>query len=164
MVTYGVSDDLERAAGARRARAGGSPAGRRSRFRRFGRGTEFNGRFSASSPRDATKWTEIPARFSHDDGQLHRGYDVVRTFGVVRGIVVRSRSIFGSFGAVLQTMRGGNISLRFRSFLRANAGGRVLARDGACARARGECAGSPFATMRLRSCRGFQKCCATGRQ
>ncbi len=39
------------------------------------------------------------------------GYDVVQTFGVVRGIVVRSRSIFGTLGSVLQTMRGGNISL-----------------------------------------------------
>jgi uncharacterized protein YbjQ (UPF0145 family) len=39
------------------------------------------------------------------------GYDVVQTYGVVRGIVVRSRSIFGSFGAVLQTIRGGNISI-----------------------------------------------------
>jgi len=39
------------------------------------------------------------------------GYDVVQTYGVVRGIVVRSRSMFGTLGAVLQTMRGGNISL-----------------------------------------------------
>jgi len=39
------------------------------------------------------------------------GYDVVQTYGVVRGIVVRSRSIFGSLGAVFQTIRGGNISI-----------------------------------------------------
>lgn len=39
------------------------------------------------------------------------GYDIVQTYGVVRGIVVRSRSIFGTLGSVLQTMRGGNISL-----------------------------------------------------
>lgn len=39
------------------------------------------------------------------------GYDVVQTFGVVRGIVVRSRSVFGTFGAKLQTLVGGNISL-----------------------------------------------------
>jgi uncharacterized protein YbjQ (UPF0145 family) len=39
------------------------------------------------------------------------GYDVVQTYGIVRGIVVRSRSMFGTLGAVLQTMRGGNISL-----------------------------------------------------
>src|SRR5947199_10157587 len=39
------------------------------------------------------------------------GYRVVRTFGVVRGIVVRSRSIFGTIGAGLQTLVGGNITL-----------------------------------------------------
>jgi uncharacterized protein YbjQ (UPF0145 family) len=39
------------------------------------------------------------------------GYDVVRTFGIVRGIVVRSRSLFGTLGAVFQTIRGGDISL-----------------------------------------------------
>jgi len=38
-------------------------------------------------------------------------YRVVRTFGVVRGIVVRSRSIFGTIGASLQTLVGGNITL-----------------------------------------------------
>ncbi len=39
------------------------------------------------------------------------GYRVKRNFGVVRGIVVRSRSIVGTFGATLQTVVGGNISL-----------------------------------------------------
>ena len=39
------------------------------------------------------------------------GYRVVRTLGVVRGIVVRSRSIIGSIGAGLQTLIGGNITL-----------------------------------------------------
>lgn len=39
------------------------------------------------------------------------GYRVVKTIGVVKGIVVRSRSIFGSLGASLQTILGGNISL-----------------------------------------------------
>lgn len=39
------------------------------------------------------------------------GYRVVRTIGIVRGIVVRSRSIFGSIGAGLQTLIGGNITL-----------------------------------------------------
>jgi uncharacterized protein YbjQ (UPF0145 family) len=36
---------------------------------------------------------------------------VKRNFGVVRGIVVRSRSIVGTLGATLQTVVGGNISL-----------------------------------------------------
>src|SRR5881392_2306108 len=39
------------------------------------------------------------------------GFRVVRTLGVVRGIVVRSRSIIGTFGATLQTLVGGNITL-----------------------------------------------------
>lgn|SRR5215472_7872652 len=39
------------------------------------------------------------------------GYRIVRTLGVVRGIVVRSRSIFGTIGASLQTLVGGNITL-----------------------------------------------------
>jgi uncharacterized protein YbjQ (UPF0145 family) len=39
------------------------------------------------------------------------GYRVVRNLGVVRGIVVRSRSIFGTIGAGLQTLVGGNITL-----------------------------------------------------
>jgi uncharacterized protein YbjQ (UPF0145 family) len=39
------------------------------------------------------------------------GYRIVRTLGVVRGIMVRSRSIFGSIGGSLQTLIGGNISL-----------------------------------------------------
>src|SRR5215469_56329 len=39
------------------------------------------------------------------------GFRVVRTLGVVRGIVVRSRSIFGTIGASLQSLIGGNITL-----------------------------------------------------
>lgn len=39
------------------------------------------------------------------------GYKIVRNFGLVRGIVVRSRSVFGTLGAGLQTLVGGNITL-----------------------------------------------------
>jgi uncharacterized protein YbjQ (UPF0145 family) len=39
------------------------------------------------------------------------GYRTARTLGVVRGITVRSRSIFGTIGGSLQTLVGGNISL-----------------------------------------------------
>jgi uncharacterized protein YbjQ (UPF0145 family) len=39
------------------------------------------------------------------------GYRIVRSLGMVRGIVVRSRSVIGTFGASLQTLVGGNISL-----------------------------------------------------
>src|SRR5438045_1431979 len=39
------------------------------------------------------------------------GYRIVRTLGLVRGIVVRSRSLVGTIGAGLQTIVGGNISI-----------------------------------------------------
>lgn len=39
------------------------------------------------------------------------GYKVVKNLGIVRGIVVRSRSIFGTIGASFQTLWGGNITL-----------------------------------------------------
>jgi uncharacterized protein YbjQ (UPF0145 family) len=39
------------------------------------------------------------------------GYRITQNLGVVRGIIVRSRSIFGSIGAGLQTIVGGNITL-----------------------------------------------------
>ncbi len=39
------------------------------------------------------------------------GYRVTKTLGVVRGIIVRSRSIIGNFAAGLQTLVGGNITL-----------------------------------------------------
>jgi uncharacterized protein YbjQ (UPF0145 family) len=39
------------------------------------------------------------------------GFTITRTVGVVRGITVRSRSIFGTIGGSLQTLVGGNITL-----------------------------------------------------
>ena len=39
------------------------------------------------------------------------GYRIVKNMGVVRGIVVRSRSVFGNIGAGLQILFGGNITL-----------------------------------------------------
>jgi len=39
------------------------------------------------------------------------GYRIVRNLGVVRGIVVRSRNVFGTIGAGLQTLVGGNITI-----------------------------------------------------
>ena len=39
------------------------------------------------------------------------GYRVLRTLGVVRGITVRSRSVFGTIGGSLQTLVGGNLTL-----------------------------------------------------
>ncbi|HSD62575.1 MAG TPA: YbjQ family protein [Ignavibacteriaceae bacterium] len=39
------------------------------------------------------------------------GYKITKNLGVVRGIIVRSRSVFGTIGAAFQTLVGGNISL-----------------------------------------------------
>ena len=39
------------------------------------------------------------------------GYRVAKTFGVVRGIIVRSRSVVGNIGASIQSLFGGNISI-----------------------------------------------------
>lgn len=39
------------------------------------------------------------------------GYTIVRNLGIVRGIIVRSRSVFGTIGAGLQTLVGGDITL-----------------------------------------------------
>ncbi|HKT47877.1 MAG TPA: YbjQ family protein [Candidatus Acidoferrales bacterium] len=39
------------------------------------------------------------------------GYRIVRNIGIVRGIIVRSRSVIGNLGAALQTIVGGNITL-----------------------------------------------------
>ena len=39
------------------------------------------------------------------------GYRIVRNLGIVRGIIVRSRSLLGTIGAGLQTLIGGNITL-----------------------------------------------------
>ena len=39
------------------------------------------------------------------------GYRAIKCFGVVRGIVVRSRSVIGNIGASIQAIFGGNITL-----------------------------------------------------
>jgi uncharacterized protein YbjQ (UPF0145 family) len=44
-------------------------------------------------------------------GNELQGYRVVRNFGVVRGITVRSRSVLGNLAASLQTIVGGNITV-----------------------------------------------------
>jgi len=39
------------------------------------------------------------------------GFRITQNLGVVRGVTVRSRSVFGTIGASLQTLVGGNITL-----------------------------------------------------
>src|SRR5215813_10723230 len=60
---------------------------------------------SYSSPGRMVSHAMVTTQFELD------GFRVVRTLGVVRGIVVRSRSIFGTIGASLQSLIGGNITL-----------------------------------------------------
>ena len=52
----------------------------------------------------------IPHTMTTTQFQLE-GYEIKRTLGVVRGIIVRSRSVLGTIGASLQTLVGGNITL-----------------------------------------------------
>ncbi len=56
----------------------------------------------------------MPSRVQHNMTTTAfelEGYRVARNLGVVRGIVVRSRSVIGTIGASLQTLIGGNITL-----------------------------------------------------
>jgi len=47
----------------------------------------------------------------HSTAFTIKGHEIEKEYGVVRGIVVRSRSIVGSIGASLQTIFGGDITL-----------------------------------------------------
>jgi uncharacterized protein YbjQ (UPF0145 family) len=58
----------------------------------------------AVSPRYMLPHHMITTAFTLD------GFRIVRCLGVVRGITVRSRSIFGTLGGTFQTIVGGNIS------------------------------------------------------
>jgi uncharacterized protein YbjQ (UPF0145 family) len=52
----------------------------------------------------------IPNNFITSANELP-GYRIVRNLGIVRGIIVRSRSVVGTIGAGLQSLFGGNITL-----------------------------------------------------
>ena len=60
------------------------------------------------------------------------GFRITKSFGVARGIIVRSRSIVGNIGASIQSMFGGNISLYTSMCERArdDAFGQMLAHAG----------------------------------
>ena len=90
------------------------------------------------------------------------GYRVVKCFGVVRGIVVRSRSIVGNFGAHLQSLFGGNISL-YTSLCertREDAFNQMITHAGSWAPTRL----SASATTRRKSGRASPRSCATARR
>jgi uncharacterized protein YbjQ (UPF0145 family) len=59
---------------------------------------------------------EVPPRYSVSHGMVTTAFEipnyrVVQNLGVVRGIVVRSRNVFATIGAQLQTIVGGNITV-----------------------------------------------------
>jgi uncharacterized protein YbjQ (UPF0145 family) len=64
-----------------------------------GRGVLFNQWFMNLTHPLTTTAFELP------------GYQITKSFGVVRGIIVRSRSVIGNIGANIQSLFGGNISL-----------------------------------------------------
>ncbi|MGA7462726.1 MAG: YbjQ family protein [Candidatus Korobacteraceae bacterium] len=65
---------------------------------------------SASAPAGSNYSPTVPHNMVTTAFTLD-GYRIVRTLGLVRGIIVRSRSIVGTIGASLQTLVGGNITL-----------------------------------------------------
>ena len=70
----------------------------------------------ASTPYPPAAGGSPPARYAIHPALITTalelpGVRIVRSMGIVRGIVVRSRSVFGSIGASLQTLVGGDITL-----------------------------------------------------
>ncbi len=64
---------------------------------------------TASAPYEVSKRYSLPHHMVTTAFTLD-GYRIVRNLGVVRGITVRSRSIFGTLGGALHTIVGGNIT------------------------------------------------------
>jgi uncharacterized protein YbjQ (UPF0145 family) len=62
------------------------------------------------SPIIQSQTTDIPYNMTTTGFDVP-GFRIVDNLGVVRGVVVRSRSVFGTVGAGLQTLLGGNISI-----------------------------------------------------
>ncbi len=60
---------------------------------------------TAAPPRGVVAHHMVTTAFELDE------YTIVKNLGIVRGIVVRSRSIIGNIGASLQTLVGGNITI-----------------------------------------------------
>lgn len=70
----------------------------------------------SSDPLDRVPYAVSPPRYSVSHQMVTTAFEipnyrVVQNLGVVRGIVVRSRNIFATLGATLQTVVGGNITV-----------------------------------------------------
>ncbi len=61
-------------------------------------------------PQPATQRPEVQREWVTTAFQID-GYRVAKNLGLVRGIIVRSRSVVGNFGASIQRIFGGNITL-----------------------------------------------------
>ena len=60
---------------------------------------------TSARPRGVVAHNMVTTAFELDE------FTIVKNLGIVRGIVVRSRSIIGNLGASLQTIIGGNITI-----------------------------------------------------
>ncbi|HLM23595.1 MAG TPA: YbjQ family protein [Pyrinomonadaceae bacterium] len=70
----------------------------------------------SSDPMQRVPYAVSPPRYSVSHQMVTTAfklpnYNVVQNLGVVRGIVVRSRNIFATLGATVQTIIGGNITV-----------------------------------------------------
>lgn len=71
---------------------------------------------SSNFPERSTPYAVSPPRYSVAHQMVTTAfelpnYHITQNLGVVRGIVVRSRNIFATLGATLQTVVGGNITV-----------------------------------------------------
>jgi uncharacterized protein YbjQ (UPF0145 family) len=70
----------------------------------------------SSDPMQRVPYAVSPQRYSVSHQMVTTAfklpnYNIVQNLGVVRGIVVRSRNIFATLGATVQTIIGGNITV-----------------------------------------------------
>src|SRR4029078_3940393 len=73
----------------------------------------------SSDPMQNVPYAVSPPRYSVSHQMVTTAFDlpnyrIVQNLGVVRGIVVRSRNIFATLGATLQTVVGGHITVSTR--------------------------------------------------
>jgi uncharacterized protein YbjQ (UPF0145 family) len=70
----------------------------------------------SSNPLDRVPYDVSPPRYSVSHQMVTTAFElpnhrIMQNLGVVRGIVVRSRNVFATLGATLQTIVGGNITV-----------------------------------------------------
>src|SRR5262250_2694346 len=68
------------------------------------------GRIAPVNGREESKMNRVDSSMVTTANEI-AGYRIVKNFGIVRGIIVRSRSLIGNLGAAFQTIVGGNITI-----------------------------------------------------